>query len=274
MAGSDYTTDDAGWQPGVIDTTVPHSARVWNYLLGGKDNYTVDREAGELVLRLFPDFAQVARLQREFLIRSVTYLAEKQGIRQFLDIGTGLPTANNTHQVAQAIDPACHIVYVDNDPLVLAHARALLVGTPEGATDYIEADVRDVDLIVERAAKTLDFSEPIALMMLGIMGQIPDSDQPKVVVDQYLAALPTGSYMALSDGTDVNPALISAVTQYNQGAAGSYHLRSPDELATFFEGLELVEPGVVSTSMWQPAPSRWSSHGDLVNAISGVGRKV
>src|ERR1700719_1781256 len=150
-----------------IDTTVPHSARIWNYWLGGKDNYAVDREAGDQYKEIFPGIAVVARTSRGFLTRAVRYLAADAGIRQFLDIGTGLPTVNNTHQVAQQVAPESRVVYVDNDPLVLVHARALLTSSPEGATEYIEADARDAGTIVEGAAATLDFTRPVAITMLG-----------------------------------------------------------------------------------------------------------
>ncbi|TMR21987.1 SAM-dependent methyltransferase [Nonomuraea turkmeniaca] len=257
----------------IIDRTKPHSARVWDYLLGGKDNYAVDREAGDNLLRMFPDFAQVARLQREFLRRAVTYLVAEAGIRQFLDIGTGLPTADNTHEVAQRIAPESRIVYVDNDPLVLVHARALLTSRPEGVTDYIDADVRDPATILEGAAKTLDFSRPIGLMMLSIAGQVPDSDLAADLVRQYVAALPSGSHLALSDGVNVNPALVAAVSFYNERAAFPYTLRSPEQLADYFEGLELVEPGVVSTPLWRPPPGEQQPPSAVISAVCGIGRK-
>lgn len=255
-----------------IDTSKPHSARVWDYLLGGKDNYAADQEAGETLLRVFPDFAQVARLQREFLKRAVTYLVAEAGVRQFLDIGTGLPTADNTHEVAQRLAPESRVVYVDNDPLVLVHARALLTSVPAGATDYIDADVRDPDTILSRAAKTLDFSRPIGLMMLSITGQVPDDDLIGDLVRGYVDALPPGSHLALSDGVNVNPNLVAAVDSYNARAAFPYTLRSPERLARFFDGLELVEPGVVATPDWRPPPGPRAVV-DVVNAVCGIGRK-
>jgi len=201
--------------PPQLDTSEAHSARVWNYLLGGKDNFAADRQVGDMILQLFPGIAYIARVQRRFLARAVRYLAADAGIRQFLDVGTGLPTANNTHQVAQQVAPQSRIVYVDNDPLVLVHAEALLTSAPGGVTSYIEADVRDPDAIVRDAARTLDLSQPVALMMLGIMGQIDDSDEPGSVVAWLLDALPPGSYLALSDGTDTNPELNQAIAAYN-----------------------------------------------------------
>ncbi|WP_328931562.1 MULTISPECIES: SAM-dependent methyltransferase [unclassified Streptomyces] len=252
----------------------PHSARVWNFLLGGKDNYAADREAGEMIVQMFPDIALLARLQRRFLVRAVRYLTEEAGIRQFLDIGTGLPTVDNTHEVAQRIAPESRIVYVDNDPLVLVHAQALLTSTPEGACAYLEADVRDPEQILEVAAKTLDFSQPIALTMLGILGQIPDSDEPEAVVSRFLEALPPGSYLALSDGTDTNAALNQAISVYNANSASSYHLRGPERIEAFFTGLEVIEPGIVPTSQWHPEPVDVGRDPSDVDAICGIGRKA
>jgi len=258
--------------PPQLDTTEAHSARVWNYLLGGKDNFAADRATGDLILTLFPGIAHVARVQRRFLARAVRYLADA-GVIQFLDIGTGLPTANNTHQVAQQVAPRSRIVYVDNDPLVLVHAEALLTSAPDGVTSYIEADVRDPDAILRGAARTLDFSRPVALMMLGIMGQIDDSDEPGSIVAWLLDALPPGSYLALSDGTDTNPELNQAIAVYNQNSASSYHLRSPDRIAGFFAGLDLVPPGVVTTSRWRPDVRDAEEEPKEIDAICGVGRK-
>ncbi|WP_329551550.1 SAM-dependent methyltransferase [Streptomyces sp. NBC_00696] len=252
----------------------PHSARVWNFLLGGKDNYAADREAGEMIVQMFPDIALLARLQRRFLVRAVRYLTEEAGIRQFLDIGTGLPTVDNTHEVAQRIAPESRIVYVDNDPLVLVHAQALLTSTPEGACAYLEADVREPERILEVAAKTLDFSQPIALTMLGILGQIPDSDEPEAVVSRFLEALPPGSYLALSDGTDTNAALNQAISVYNANSASSYHLRGPERIEAFFTGLDVIEPGIVPTSQWHPEPVDVGRDPSDVDAICGIGRKA
>jgi S-adenosyl methyltransferase len=271
-AGTSPPTSE-GAPPPRLDTSTAHSARVWNYLLGGKDNFAADREVGDMILQLFPGIAHIARLQRRFLARAVRYLAGEAGIRQFLDIGTGLPTANNTHQIAQQLAPESRIVYVDNDPLVLVHARALLTSAPGGQTSYIEADVRDIGQILKESARTLDFSQPVALMMLGIMGQLPDSDAPRAIVTTLLGALPPGSYLALSDGTDTNPELNQAIAAYNQNSASSYHLRSPEEIARFFEGLTLVPPGVVTTSRWRPELADASTEPREVDAICGVGRK-
>jgi len=261
----------AAWER--VDTTKPHSPRVWDYLLGGTNNYPADRETGDTLLKLFPAFAQVARIQRRFLGRAIRFLAGKAEIRQFLDIGAGLPTASNTHEVAQAIAPDARVVYVDNDPLVLLHARALLAGAPEDATSYVDADVRTPERILEAAARVLDLRQPVGLIMLSIVGQLSDtSDDPKGIVDRLLAGLAPGSYLAMSDGTDANPALVAAVSSYNARAAFPYHLRSPEAIAALFEGLDLVEPGVVPTPQWRaglddPPPS------ELPSAMCGVAKK-
>jgi len=259
--------------PPQLDVGVAHSARVWNYLLGGKDNFAADREIGDMILRMFPDIAYIAHVQRRFLVRAVRYLAGEAGIRQFLDIGTGLPAADSTHEIAQQVAPESRIVYVDNDPLVLVHARALLTSAPGGATGYVEADVRDTEEILHEAARTLDFSQPVALMMLGILGQVPDSAGPASIVTRLLDALPPGSYLALSDGTDTSPALNEAIATYNQNSANSYHLRSPMQITRFFDGLTLVPPGVVTTSRWRPDLMDTDSPPREVDAICGVGRK-
>jgi len=255
-----------------IDQSVPHSARVWNYWLGGKDHYQVDRAVGDQVMAMFPDITRLARADRAFLGRAVRYLAGEASIRQFLDIGTGLPTADNAHQVAQAIAPESRIVYVDNDPLVLVHARALLTSTPEGACDYIDADLRDVDKILAAAANTLDFTQPVALMLLGIMGQIPDSDHPQSVIKRLMEAMPSGSYLALSDGINTSETFTEAVRHYNENSANTYHPRSPEQITGFFDGLQLVEPGVVDLTSWRPEPTSFADPGE-VPGMCGVGRK-
>jgi len=257
-----------------IDTTVPQSARIWNYWLGGKDYFPVDRAVGEQFREVFPGIADVARASRGFLTRAVGYLAGEAGIRQFLDIGTGLPSANNTHQVAQRIAPESRIVYVDNDPVVLVHARALLTSTPQGATDYIDADVREPDEILKAAPRTLDLARPTALMLMGILGHVIDDAEARSIIERLLAALPSGSYLALYDGTDTDKAGVETQDRYNQSGAVPYRLRSPEQIASFFDGLELVEPGVVWCSQWRPDPA--DAVGGLpaqVHAVGGVGRK-
>ena len=257
-----------------IDTTRAHTARVWNYWLGGKDNYPVDREVGDQVRIVLPDIVDAARAQRGFLIRAVRHLAADLGIRQFLDIGTGLPTANNTHEVAQASAPECRIVYVDNDPLIMAHARALLTSTPQGITDYIFADLRDPDAILQEAARILDFTRPIALMLLGIMEHILDTDEAQAIVNRLLDALPSGSYLVLCDPTtEVRPEVMrEAVRQWNSSATPPIKARSRQELIRFFDGLELLEPGVVSASLWRPEAYELGTLVEVFN-FSGVGRK-
>ena len=256
-----------------IDTRVPHSARIWNYWLGGKDNYAVDRAAGDEYARAFPGIRDVARASRHFLTRTIRYLAEEAGIRQFLDVGTGLPTAENTHEVAQRAAPESRIVYVDNDPLVLAHARALLTSTPEGATAYIDADLREPDKILAEAATTLDFTKPIALILSGVLGHVVDTGEARSIARRLMDALPSGSYLSLNDGTSVvaGEAYEEAAETYNESGALPYVLRTPEEIASFFDGLELVQPGVVSCPQWRPEAT--ASGPSEVDAFGGVGRK-
>jgi hypothetical protein len=257
-----------------IDVSVPHSARIWNYWLGGKDNFAVDRAAGDEWLATFPGVRDIARASRSFLTRSIRYLAEEAGIRQFLDVGTGLPTADNTHQVAQRSAPEARIVYVDNDPMVLAHARALLTSSPEGATAYIHADLHDVDKIMAEAGKTLDLSQPVALILSGIMGHVTDLGQARSIVTGLMDALPSGSYLSLNDGTSVigGEDLEQATDDYNQTGAAAYTQRTPEEIASFFAGLELVEPGVVSCPQWRPNVSG-DGQPAQIDAFGGLGRK-
>jgi len=256
-----------------IDTRVPHSARIWNYWLGGKDNYAVDRAAGDEYAKAFPGIRDVAQASRHFLTRTIRYLAEEAGIRQFLDVGTGLPTADNTHEVAQRAAPESRIVYVDNDPLVLAHARALLTSTPEGATAYIDADLREPDKILAEAATTLDFNKPIALILSGVLGHVTDTGQARSIAQRLMGALPSGSYLSLNDGTSVvaGEAYEEAAETYNESGALPYVLRTPEEIASFFDGLELVPPGVVSCPRWRPGAT--PSGPSEVDAFGGVGRK-
>jgi len=256
-----------------VDVTVPHSARVWNYWLGGKDFYPIDREFGDHIYELLPEIVQLARQARAFLGRAVTYLAGDVGIRQFLDIGTGLPTADNTHEVAQRISPESRIVYVDHDPLVLVHARALLVGTPEGATNYVDADVREPERILQAARETLDFTQPIGLIMLGIMGNVADLDEAYGIVRELRGALPSGSYLVFKDGTYavMGKDRADAIHKLNEDEKYPYHMRTPEQVARFLDGFELVEPGLVSTPLWRPAPSAEPLL--PIDDLCGVGRK-
>jgi hypothetical protein len=257
-----------------FDVSVPHSARVWNYWLGGKDNYPVDRAAGDQFRAVFPEIVDAARTSRGFLTRAVRYLAGEAQVRQFLDVGTGLPTADNTHEVAQRVAPECRIVYVDNDPLVLTHARALLTSTPEGATNYVDADLHDPDKILEAAARTLDFHQPVALMLMGILGHVGDYQEARSITRRLLDPLPSGSYLALNDGTSIiSKEGAEAQEGYNESGAIPYHLRTPEQIAGFFEGLDLVEPGVVSCPRWRPAAGTGGGLPEEVDAFGGVGRK-
>jgi hypothetical protein len=269
----DSSAIERGPLPG-IDTTVPHSARFWDYLLGGKDNYSVDREVGEKVLLIDPDLRDAARADRGFLVRAVQYIVGSGGIRQLLDIGTGLPTVNNTHEVAQATARECRIVYVDNDPLVLVHARALLTSTPEGRTAYLNADVRDPERILHDAAETLDFTQPVALMLLGIINYIIDDAEADAVVERLLAALPSGSYLALSHPTAEihGEAVEASMRHWNESGAAPIRTRSRAELIRFFDGLELLEPGVVSCSFWRPAYSDFGTLAE-VHQYGGLAQK-
>ncbi|MGQ0774209.1 MAG: SAM-dependent methyltransferase [Pseudonocardiales bacterium] len=260
--------------PPDIDTTVAHSPRIWNYWQGGKDNYPIDREIGDQFGAIFPGIFDIARASRDFLIRSVQYLAGEAGIRQFLDIGTGLPSLDNTHEVAQRVAPESRIVYVDNDPLVLAHARALLTSTPEGATHYVDADIREPDKILEAAAKTLDFTQPSTLILSNILGHVTDDDEAYTIVNRLLDALPSGSYLLLSDGTNVidGEAFDEAIRLWNEVGSVQYRLRSPAQMARFLDRLELVEPGLVSCPRWRPEPNLFGPPAE-VDEFGAVGRK-
>ncbi|WP_250293402.1 SAM-dependent methyltransferase [Streptomyces atroolivaceus] len=256
-----------------IDTTRPHSARFWNYFVGGKDNYEVDREIGDQIKTFFPGLVDVAVAGRQFLRRSVRHLVEERGIRQFLDIGTGLPTADNTHQVAQSLAPDACIVYVDNDPLVLAHARALLTSTPEGVTDYVDADLYRPEAVLAQAAKTLDFDRPVALMLLGILGHADDFDQARDVVGRLMAGLPSGSHLVVYDGTRTSEGMIAAEKAYIESGAVPYYVREPEQIATLFDGLQWVEPGFVRLSEWHPDAESATVPAD-VDAFGGAGFKA
>ena len=255
-----------------IDTTKAHSARVWNYWQGGKDNYPVDREVGDYVLQAYPEMVSAARADRQFLIRAVTHLAREEGVRQFLDIGTGLPTHNNTHEVAQAVAPDAQVVYVDNDPMVLVHARAILTGQKLGEVHYVDADLHDPESVLANAREHLDFSQPIGLTILGTMGHTPDNEKAYATVRSYVDALPSGSFLAMCDGTATSEPMIEAARRWNETAAIPYHLRTPKEIEVFFEGLDLLEPGVVSANFWRPAASEVGTPSE-VDQYCGVARK-
>lgn len=255
-----------------LDVTRPHSARVWNYWIGGKDHFAVDRQVGDEVMAAYPDIVGIARQSRLFLARVVRFLVQEAGIGQFLDLGTGLPTANTTHQVAQGLNPAARIVYVDNDPLVLAHARALLTSAEEGKTDYIDADVRNVEEILAAAWHTLDLGRPVAVMMLGILGNIADYQEARQITRRFMAAVPTGSYLVVNDGTkDANAAVAQAAADLRADAGDPYRLSAPGQIADYLAGLELVEPGVVRTADWRPDPHQTRSK--ILDVHCGVARK-
>ncbi|MHA6622169.1 SAM-dependent methyltransferase [Pseudonocardia sp. DLS-67] len=231
----------------------PSSARVWNYWLGGKDNYEVDRAAGDAVTASYPQIVTLARQSRQFLIRAVRLLAGELGVHQFLDVGTGLPTMLNTHEVAQAVAPDARVVYVDNDPIVLAHARALLTNTtPEGISTYVDADVHDPETIIADARNVLNFDKPIAVMFLGILGYVPDFDEAKSIVSRVLDAVPSGSYLLVRDNTDSGARVREAADRYAESGVDPYHLRTRTQLGEFFTGLEPVEPGLVPVERWRP----------------------
>jgi len=260
--------------PPAFDTSTAHQARMYDHLLGGKDNYAADRAATEAWLEVDPDIAFTVRSNRAFLGRAVRYLTAQAGIRQFLDIGTGIPTAGNTHHVAQAIAPETRVVYVDYDPVVLAHARALLTSHEAGATDYVDADLRDTATILGQAAELLDFTKPVAITLLAILHVIPDADDPAAIVGRLLDAVPAGSYLALSHlGAD----LIDQNKQDGvKGVAGRMiqqmpTYRSRERVARFFDGTDLAEPGLVRVEEW-----RREAGADEAGSSSlwcGVGRK-
>ncbi len=239
----------------VIDTSVAHSARVHDYWLGGKDNFAADRAAGDAVMATYPGIVMSVRANRAFLARAVRFLAAEAGVRQFLDIGTGIPAANNIHEVAQSVASSSRVVYVDYDPVVLLHAQALLTSSPQGAIDYIDADLRDPQTILSLAARTLDFSRPVAVMLISIMHLMGDQDDPYGIVRQLMAAVPAGSYLALSQAaSDIEAEQTAeAARRYNRLARETLRQRSHAEVLRFFDGLDLVEPGLVAVPRWRPA---------------------
>jgi len=256
-----------------FDTSMPHIARVYDYWLGGKDNFAADRAAAEQVIATFPDVLVSVRAQRAFLARAVKYLVTEAGIRQFLDIGTGLPASNNTHEVAQQAAPESRIVYVDNDPIVMRHAQVLLTSSPNGATAYIEADLRDTAKILDEAAGTLDFGQPVAVMLLGVLHCIPDQDDPAAIVTRLMAAVPPGSYLVLAHpASDVAVELSRSMSNYNSQGAAPLTARSHAEVSRFFTGLDLVEPGVVQLHRWRAGTADAGQGRELAN-YGGVGRK-
>ena len=258
-----------------LDTSVPHPARRYNYWLGGKDNFAADRTSAEQILKIYP-YARVAAVEnRYFLQRVVRYLAADAGLRQFLDIGTGLPTADNTHEVAQNIAPEARVVYVDNDPLVLAHARALLTSSEQGRTAYLHHDLRDPQAILTdlQLKETLDLTEPVGLLLIAVLHFLPDTDQARTVVNTLLDALPSGSYLAISHATydTVDPDTAAAARR--QLAGEPFATRTRAEVTGFFDGLEIVEPGIVMVSDWRPDPGDHRPPAEQVSIYGALGRK-
>src|SRR3984885_10902175 len=240
--------------PKRLDTGTAHIARVYDYWLGGKNNFAADQAAGEEALEAFPGLISSVRANRAFLARTVRYLARERGIRQFLDIGTGIPASNNTHEVAQSVVPEARVVYVDNDPMVLAHARALLGSGPHGATDYIDADLRDTGKILQIAARTIDFTEPVAVMLIAVLHLIGDEDNPRQIIEELMAAVPPGSSLSISHvPNDMHMGQMSDMSdRLNRLLAQPSTYRGRAEVTSFFDGLELVEPGVTPIQQWRP----------------------
>jgi O-methyltransferase involved in polyketide biosynthesis len=257
-----------------FDPGVPNPARMWNYWLGGKDNFAADRELAERVLEVMPSMPLIARAARLFLIDAAHQLAAEHGIRQFLDIGTGLPTADNTHDVAQRAAPESRIVYVDHDPVVLTHAQALLTSSPAGKTDYIQADLRDTDTILAGAARTLDFTRPVAVLLIAVLHFIPDAEDPYAVVARLMDAVPPGSYLVMAHAaSDIAvEAAAEMAHRYNQMSSATITPRSRDQIARFFTGLDLIPPGLVPIEKWGLAGEIDTAIGGLVG-YCGIARK-
>jgi hypothetical protein len=258
-------------EPPSFDITVAHPARVYDFWLGGKDNYQADREAASVMIEALPNILEGVRANRAFLGRAVRYLAREAGIRQFLDIGTGLPTAENTHEVAQSVAPDARVVYADNDPIVLAHARALLSSSPEGATAYVDADARDTAKILEAASGILDFSQPVAVMMLLVLQYVPDSDGPQQIVSQLMDAVAPGSYLTISDTTtDIDTDRLTTGTARLNARLGPAQStpRPRAEILQYFDGLDFVEPGLVPMPQWRNPGAEL-----LIPVYAGMARK-
>jgi hypothetical protein len=272
--GPNPVTQDQPGQPPQIDTSVASIARIYDYWLGGKDNFKADREAAELMIQQYPDIVTGVRKNRAFLGRAVHYLAAEAGIRQFLDIGTGLPSSNNTHEVAQRAAPDARIVYVDNDPIVLSHAQALLTSTPEGACAYIDADIRDTGKILKDAANVLDFSRPVAICLIMVLQFVPDEDDPVSIVRALVDAIPSGSYLTVAHpASDVDQHVGPALRQLSTRMGGTRAVpRSHQEVSRFFDGLEMVEPGLVQLHRWRPGTGLDDTGRDLA-AYGAVARK-
>lgn len=255
--------------------TVAHPARVYDFWLGGKDHFAADREAGEQAVRAYPDLVNAVQANRAFLVRTVRYLAGEAGIRQFLDIGTGIPAANNTHEVAQATAPDAKVVYTDNDPMVLAHSLSLLRGSPNGVIAYLDADLRDPERILDQAAGTLDFGQPVAIMLVAVLQYLSDSDDPWDVVARLLRAVPEGSYLVVSHpASDINADQVAeSMREYNDRAPEQATPRTRDAVSRFFAGLDPLEPGLVPIPRWRP-DSAPGPDSDSIAMWGAVGRKT
>ncbi|HEX5947369.1 MAG TPA: SAM-dependent methyltransferase [Acidimicrobiales bacterium] len=281
MTERSFTATGPDRDPVTIDSEVAHTSRIYDYLLGGTDNFAVDREVAQEAFSQYPgglDGARAdARANRAFLQRAVRFLAEEAGVRQFLDVGTGIPTAGNIHSIAQQVAPGSRIVYVDNDPMVLAHAHALLRGTPDGATAYVNGDLRQPAEILGQAADTLDLSQPVAIVLVGILHVIPDDDAPHKSVAALLDAVPSGSYLALShmtsDGGGADSTRVWSHLDDRMRTTNRPAVRPVAEVARFFDGLELVEPGLVAASAWRPDASAAQNDGRPMPVFGGVARK-
>ncbi|TDB84748.1 SAM-dependent methyltransferase [Actinomadura sp. KC216] len=256
-----------------LRTDIPSPARTWNYWMGGKDNFEVDRAVGDATAEINPEVVTLARVSRPFLIRVVKYLAVEEKIRNFLDIGAGLPTESNTHEIAQRAAPDARVLYVDNDPMVLAHARALMNRTtPEGVTGYLDADYHDPRRILQHAANVLNFNQPIAVMFMGVLGFCQEYETARQIVADTMAGVPSGSLLALWDCTDTSEAAKRSLQQYEDTGTVPYVLRSVEQLDGFFDGLEKVEPGLVSITQWRPEQTQ-DGLPDHVNGYGAVARK-
>jgi hypothetical protein len=255
----------------LLRVDIPHSARIWNFWMGGKDNFEVDRAVGEASLKIDPDIATMATQSRQFLIRAVRHLAGEAGVRQFLDIGTGLPTMQNTHEVAQLMAPESKIVYVDSDPMVLAHARALLTNTTdEGVTTYIDADFHDPERVITDARNVLNFTQPIAVMFMGVLGHARTYDDMLRIVRTVVNAVPSGSYLVLWDGTIDSQAYVTLCAEYAKSGGVPYTPRTQDDLRAAFDGLEFVDPGFVPIAEWRTQPDVTRP----ISAYGGIARKA
>ncbi|MDS1268785.1 SAM-dependent methyltransferase [Lipingzhangella sp. LS1_29] len=257
--------------PPELNSKVAHPARVWDYWLGGKDNFAADRAAGDQLSAAIPDWIPIVRADREFLARVVSHAVTSAGISHFLDIGTGVPTANNTHEVAQRLDPAARVVYVDNDPIVLVHARALLTSTEQGATDYVDADLRDPERILNAAARTLDLGQPVLVTLLGIMEFIPDDAEARSIVERLLGDLAPGSLLAMTHPL-TGTVMDQAMRLWNDSGATPVTVRSQSAVRELFAGVDLLDPGLVSLPQWRPTPQTAHTDRDLP-FYCAVGRK-